>query len=145
MIGICLSSEAETPGMTGGEHDAPSCLSVDSLRMSVHAKLNNLALDNPMIVMSAEEASRSVRSSKQGVEVNSKNDHEILANTTHNDVSIRVALSSKKVLLGTPTATGLAERSTRGGVIPHGSHLLRFHSQSQTGVAQSRNSRMTMG
>ena len=75
---VCESKEADTPGMTD-EYDVQSFLNADFMSKEfaakyrrTAAKLNYLALDNPMIAFAYKEASRTMSSPKQGEEVKLK-------------------------------------------------------------------------
>ena len=65
---MCESKEADTPGMTD-EYDVQSFLNADFMSKEfaatyrrTAAKLNYLALDNPMIAFASKEASRTMSS-----------------------------------------------------------------------------------
>ena len=73
-MGMCEAKEVETPGMTD-ECDVQSFLNVDFMSKEsaakyrrTAAKLNYLALDNPLIAVASKEASRSMSSPREGEE-----------------------------------------------------------------------------
>ena len=143
---MCESKEADTPGMTD-EYDVQSFLNADftskepaAKNRRTAAKLNFLALDNPMIAFASKEASRTISSPKQGEEVKLRRILRFLRKrpTTTN----RFEWHDYPGVLTKYTDSDwagckLTRRSTSGGVILHGSHLLLHYSRTQAGVALS--------
>ena len=96
------AKEVETPGMTD-EYDMQSLLNADLMSKEsaakyrrTAAKLNYLALGNPLIAFASKEASRSMSSPRQGRSEIEEN-IEILAKETYNDIPTRVARSPRRI------------------------------------------------
>ena len=129
------------------EYDVQSFLNADLMSKEsaakyqrTAAKLNDLALDNPLIPFASEEASTSMSSPRQGEEVKLKRILRFLRKrptTTY----LYEWQDHPGELTGYKdndwAGCKLTRRSTSGGVILHGSHLLLHYSRTQAGVALS--------
>ena len=99
-----------------------------------------LALDNPLIAFASKEASRSMSSPRQGEEVTLKRILRILRKRPTTTYLFEWQDHPGELTGYTDsdwTACKLTRRSTSGGVILHGSHLLLHYSRTQAGVALS--------
>ena len=153
------AKEVETPGMTE-EYNVQSFLNADLMSKESAAKnrrtaatLNYLALDNPLIAFASEEASRSMSAPRQGEEVKLKRILRFLRKR-HTTTRLNEWQDHSGELTGYTDSdwarSKLTRRSTSGGVILHGSHLLLHYSRTQAVVALSSagaelNAALTMG
>ena len=100
---MSTSNGLETPGLIDeydvSSHEIAEFMSKEEAAKyrRTAAKLNYLSLDNPMIAFASKEASRSMSSPKQGEEIKLKRILRFLREATDNNVSIRVAGSSRRV------------------------------------------------
>ena len=104
------------------------------------AKLNYLALDNPLIAFASEEASRSMSAPRQGKEMKLKRILRILRNRPTTTCLYEWQDHPGELTRYTDSdwaGCKLTWRSTSGGVILHGSHLMLHYSRTQAGVALS--------
>ena len=140
------SEKAETPGMTD-EYDLQSYPNADFMSKEfaakcrrTAAKLNNFALDHPMIAFASKEASWSTSSLTEGEKVKLKTTLRFLrkqTTTTHRYVwqdhpGVLIGYTDSDWAGCKPT-----RRSTSGGVSLHGSHLLLQYSRTQAAVPLS--------
>ena len=140
------TTEVETPGMTE-EYDVQSFLNADfmskesaAMYRRTAAKLNYLALDNPLIAFASEEASRSMRRTKTRRRSDIEEDIENPAKETTTTCLYEWQDHPGELTGYTDSdwaGCKLTRRSTSGGVILHGSHLLLHYSRTQAGVALS--------
>ena len=140
------AKEVETPGMTE-EYDVQSFLNADLMSKEsaakyrrTAAKLNYLALDNPLVAFASKEASRSVSAPRQGEEVKLKRILRFLRKrptTTYLYVWQDLPGELTGYTDSDWAGCKFTRRSTSGGVILHGSHLLLHYSRTQAGVALS--------
>ena len=140
------AKEVETPGMTD-EYDVQSLLNADLMSKEsaakyrrTAAKLNYLALDNPLIAFASKEASRSMSSPRQGEEMKLKRILRSLRKRRTTTYLFEWQDHPEELTWYTDrdwAGWKLTRRSTSGALILHGSHLLLQYSRTQAGVALS--------
>lgn len=136
----------DTPGVKETDNhednysDEPMSKEDGALYRKTAAKLNYVSLDNPRIAFAAKEASRSMSNPKKGEESKIKRLLRFLRERPVSTYQFRWQDSPDHIDGYTDSdwaGCKTTRRSTSGGVILHGAHLIAHWSRTQAGVALS--------